>query len=78
MRALKTWWCLMPEALIIPFVATPKPAGPEPYCTFCSRPKCAVPTLIVSGLGNAAAICGDCIKHAKTRLEEEHAEDTSV
>ena len=67
----------MTEALIIPFVATPKPAEPEPRCTFCNRPKSAVPTLIKSGLGDAA-ICGDCVKHAKTRLEEEHAEGTSV
>lgn len=60
----------MTEALVIPFIKPPEPVVPEPICSFCRRPEKAVSSLVVSSL-STAAICGDCARHAKTRMEEE-------
>lgn len=54
------------QAAVIPFN---RPADPDPKCSFCRKPKSACARFI-SNHDETRHICGDCIKHAKARMEE--------
>jgi len=51
-----------------------KPKEIEPKCSFCKRSKSEVSSLFQSEI-TSACICGDCVKHSKTRIEEESTND---
>lgn len=59
---------------VVPFIA-PKPKVKA--CSFCKRDESKVKSLLGSQICNAH-ICGDCIRHAKTRLLEGTNESSAV